>query len=504
MQPGMDAGYRRATLFVVLLAMMFRLALGGFTGLGIDESYMVAASHRFAASYFDHPLASWWLELASRAVFRSMAPIVVRLPFILLSGVSSFLLFALTRRLYGVKAGFWAVAGYTISPVFSLAFGTWVLPDGPLDAALLGAAYAMVRALGLGENEGEARERWWLLAGFSAGLALLSKYNGALTLAGAGIFLLSEPVSRRELRRFWPWAAVLLALVMFTPVLWWNAVHGWQSFGYQGGRATGLRLHPLAPLTIWGGEALFVLPWVWAPMMLLLIDALRRGPADRRGWLLAMLGIPPILLFSVIGIWSSTRILYHWATPGYLMLFPMLGDWAAQLHGRAACAMRAAAAASAALLAAAAVLMIALLGFSALPWINQRFPPGKSPLLQAINWTSIRRELAARGELDNPHFAIAALRWYDAGKIGYAVQGKIPVTVFGPEPHQFGISAPPASLIGDNVLILAMPGNISAIAAKYRPYFKAILPAPALTVNRGKGPLLVIPVLLGEDLQHAP
>ena len=113
-------------------------------------------------------------------------------------------------------------------------------------------------------------------------------------------------------------------------------------------------------------------------------------------------------------------------------------------------------------------------------------------------------QLADRGVLENPKIALATLRWYDAGKIGYALRGKIPVTVFGPEPHQFGISTPPSSLIGDDVLIMAMPGDISAIADKYRPYFKTIQPEPALTVTQRGATLLVIPMLLGKDLLRAP
>src|SRR5271154_7008880 len=172
-----------ATVWVVLLATALRLVFAGFTGLGIDESYMVASSDHFAFSYFDHPLASWWLELGSRAVFHSMAPIVVRLPFILLSAVSSWLIYRITARLYTPGAAFWAVVAYNISPVFSLAFGSWVLPDGPLDAALLAALYAMLRALGIAAAPTPPRPRWWLAAGFFAGLAMLSKYNAALVLA---------------------------------------------------------------------------------------------------------------------------------------------------------------------------------------------------------------------------------------------------------------------------------------------------------------------------------
>jgi hypothetical protein len=99
---------------------------------------------------------------------------------------------------------------------------------------------------------------------------------------------------------------------------------------------------------------------------------------------------------------------------------------------------------------------------------------------------------------------VAALRWYDAGKIGYALGGALPVIVLGPEPHQFGISEPPASLIGHDILLLAMPGDVSAITAAYAPYFKSLRPAPALTVVHHGDVLLVIPVLLGTDLLRAP
>jgi len=486
---------KNPAFWVVLAALAVRLAFAGATGLGIDESYMVASSREFAASYFDHPLAAWWLELASRGLFGGESPIVVRLPFVALSAVSSWLIYALTTRLYGRDAAFWAVLAYSISPVFSLAFGCWVLPDGPLDAALLAASYALTRALGIG-GTAQPEPGWWAAAGLFAGLALLSKYSAALVLAGAILFILTDPASRPVLRRWWPWAAGLLAVVMFTPVIAWNATHGWQSFGYQSGRAAGLRLHLLAPFTIWGGEALFMLPWLWLPMVFLLAAALRRGPADRSSWLLAMLAVVPVMLFAVVGIWSSTRILYHWATPGYLLLFPLLGDWASR---RSTWLRDGLALFSAMLLTSAAGLIAAETSLAFLPDLDLMFPPGKSPLLQIIDWDSIRPQIMAR-HVD----AVAALRWYDAGKIGYALQGNLPVTVFGPEPHEFGISGPPSRFIGRDILLIAMPGDVSAITAQYRPYFKSLSPAPSLTVTFHGAVLLVIPVLLGQDLLQAP
>jgi 4-amino-4-deoxy-L-arabinose transferase-like glycosyltransferase len=484
----------KAAFWVIGVAVVFRLVLAGFTGLGIDESYMVASAQHFAPSYFDHPLASWWLELAARAVTGSAAPLVVRFPFVALSAVSSFLLWAITKRLYGERAAFWAVVAYSLSPVFSLAAGCWVLPDGPLDAALLAFLYALIRALGLPESRPEPR--WWGWVGVFAGLALLSKYNAALVFAGAAMGVLLDPASRRELKRFGPWGAVVLAALLFTPVLYWNATHGWASFHYQGGRATGLRLRPLMPLTILGGEALFLLPWLWLPLVWLLLRGFWRGPAQRAGWLLSWAAIVPVLLFATIGLWSSTRILYHWAAPGYLMLFPVLGDWAARFTPWLRDAV---ARVTALLLASAVVFLVAEVSMGLIPHLDRVFAPGKSPLLQVVDWDSVAAEIPPGTQ------AVAAQRWFDAGKIGYALRDMpVAVTVFGTEPHEFGIATPPAALLGKNILILAMPGNVTDTYDQFAPDFRSLKAGPALTVTHHGAVLLVIPTFIGMDMLKAP
>ena len=485
-----------ATLLVMLTALGFRLLLAGGSGLGIDESYMVAATRHFAASYFDHPLASWWLELASRSLFGSAAPIVVRLPFVLLSGVSSWLLYLITRQLFGQKAGFWAVVAYSIAPVFSLAFGSWVLPDGPLNTALLAFLYALIRALGLPKQK--PAPYWWLVAGLFAGLAMLSKYSAALVLVGSALGVLLDPVSRRELRRPWPWAGALLALALFSPVVFWNAQHHWASFNYQGGRATGLRLRPLMPLSVWGGEALYVLPWLWVPMVWVLLKAFRAGATSRASWLLAWAAIIPVLLFAVVGLWSRTHILFHWAAPGYLMLFPLLGDWATRRSSRL---IGGVAAISGGLLAFAALLIVALVQFGLPPVMANAFKPGKSPMLQAVDWVSVGKTLPPGID------AVAAQRWFDAGKIGYALLRDgidLPVTVFGREPHQFAFTTPPESLLGKTILIIAMPGSTTATWNRFASDFASLTPGPVLPVLDHGRILLLIPTFIGTDLQRVP
>jgi hypothetical protein len=144
------------------------------------------------------------------------------------------------------------------------------------------------------------------------------------------------------------------------------------------------------------------------------------------------------------------------------------------------------------------MVMAAEIQFGLIPRLDAAFAPGKSPLLQAVDWDSIAAEIPPQAQ------AVAALRWFDAGKIGYALRSRMPVTVFGPAPHEFGISASPRGLLGKNILLVAMPGDVTAIAQEYAPYFKTFAPGPALTVRHHGHVLLVIPTFLGTDLLAAP
>ena len=220
-------------LLLILASTALRLAFGAALGLGVDESYMVASGRVLSLGYYDHPPAAWWLSWSAAHLFASEAPIVVRLPFIALFALSTWLMYRLGAAIADARAGLWAAVLLNLSPVFGVTTGTWVLPDGPLDCALLGAALCLVRALERGALA------WWLGAGFCAGLALLSKYSAALTMAGGVLYLLSSREHRHWLATPKPWLALLVALLMFAPVLAWNAAHGWASFAFQAGRATG-------------------------------------------------------------------------------------------------------------------------------------------------------------------------------------------------------------------------------------------------------------------------
>ena len=150
-----------ALWLLILGTGLLRIAFGAALGLGVDESYMVTAGRVLSLGYYDHPPASWWLAWGAAHLTGVEAPIVVRLPFVILFAVSTWLMYRLGVAIADRRAGLWAAVLLNLSPVFGVTTGTWVLPDGPLDCALLGAALCLVRALDRGAL------RWWTAAGKS-------------------------------------------------------------------------------------------------------------------------------------------------------------------------------------------------------------------------------------------------------------------------------------------------------------------------------------------------
>jgi hypothetical protein len=461
----------QAVAALIAAATAIRILFACAIGLGVDESYMVAAGRHVRLSYFDHPPLAWWLSAAAAHLAGSEAAIIVRLPFIALFALTTWLIYRLTATLFGAWAGVWAAVTLTLSPVFGVTTGSWVLPDGPLDCALVAAALCLVRGLCDGGL------RWWLAVGAAAGLALLSKYSAALTIAGALVYLTTQPQHRAWLRRPHPYAAGLLALAIFAPVVAWNAAHGWASFGFQAGRAEAAALHPLAPLAVLAGEALFVLPWIWIPMAVALVCALRRGPREWRGWLLACLGVPPIAVFSVVALWSH-HVLFHWAAPGYLMLFPLLGEamttWRPKLRRGG--------------VTVTSALMLAVL---ALVFVQFRWPllqlgrfvrDGQDPMVQAIDWSPLLPALDARGLLDRPNLVLAATDWQDAGKLDVGFDGSVPVTVLSRDPRQYGIVANFAGHAGQDLLIVSSKPTDAAALAFQGARFASLTELPPLTI----------------------
>src|ERR1700726_796363 len=146
--------------------------------------------------------------------------------------VTQLLLADIVRRLtHDVRAVVLAV----LMPEAALYYGLLMTKVSP-DVALIPFALAMVWALIRLHQSGSPR--WWLAAGLFAGLSLLSKFTAVMLLPAVAAFMLVPKWRARWLFSPYPWLAALIALILFLPVLIWNAEHDWASFRFQLVRAT--------------------------------------------------------------------------------------------------------------------------------------------------------------------------------------------------------------------------------------------------------------------------
>lgn len=457
----------RRLMLLIAVTFVLRVILASSLGLGIDEAYTVATSRVPALGTYDHPPLAWWLARGAGGLFGSEAPLAVRLPFMLLAAVSTWLIYDAGRYLFSPRAGLFAAVAYTLTPVLAWTSGSMVLPDGPLIAAMLAALCCLARVF---FGEPEKAWKWWLLAGIATGLACLSKLHGVFVLAGTGLFILTSPQHRRWMLSPWPYLSALVALAVLSPFLIWNAEHHWISFAFQAGRAKASRFDLAGPFVALAGQSLFLLPWVWAALMISLGRALWRGPKQARDWLLFCLAIGPIGVFTLVAL-TGTKTLFHWAAPGYLFACVLLGrdldrDLAAGLratrwwlYGSAASLL---------------VLFGGVVAIARLPWPDYVLPGGRAapyPLIETQSWGEVRKALAARKLLARPNTFVAGLKWHETGRLDIALAGAMPVRCLSDDARGYGVLFDNAEMRGRDALIVTAPlraEDLQRLAARFK------------------------------------
>jgi hypothetical protein len=332
-QPG-SPGPDRILIAILALVTLWRLWIASSTGLGDAEAYYWTWSRELAPGYLDHgPLVALLIRAGTSLL--GDTPLGVRLPFVLLSALTLWLLADTGARLAvgERRAGLVAAVALLAMPAYLIAGGA-ANPDGPL--ALLCVLELRVLLVIVGEPGADAsagrgsRSRLAPLAGIAlagliAGLAVDAKLLGLLLLPlpiGAALLVAPATFAARLGRAL---AALAAATLGALPVLLWNHAHGWASLAYHLGsrhtRPIGFSLENLAKLV--GGQLAYVSPLVLAALASALLWLLRRRAEQRAALLLAaalLLLVPGYLLILVVPGAEP-----HWPMAGYLPLALALG-----------------------------------------------------------------------------------------------------------------------------------------------------------------------------------
>ncbi len=290
-----------------------------------EEAYYWNYSIRPDFGYLDHPPMVAWLIALAEALFGHGEASIRIVSLVCGLGVVGFV-YRLAGRLVDRPAALTAAALAAAIPYSFFAAGLMTTPDAPLAVAWAASLYFLHRAL-IGDER-----RAWYGVGASLGLGLLSKYTIAMLGPAALAFCILDRRARTWLLRPAPYVAVLIALALFAPVVYWNYTNAWASFRFQAGGRFGDTAFSLPDLL---KNAVFVatpLPIAVLPLLFVGQWTARPGqfpePAHthaRNRLFVSCFIFVPLAVFA----WSALRHVprLNWTGPIWLASLPLLG-WA--------------------------------------------------------------------------------------------------------------------------------------------------------------------------------
>mgnify|MGYP006281463963 CR=1 FL=1 len=309
-------GSDRGFWIVCFLALLWKSWAAASLGLIFDECYYWVWSLHPQACYFDHPPLVAWVIAGGRALLRHTEA-AVRLGAILSGLLLALAGRALATELFGRSAGNRAGILLTLAPVFA-GNSFLMTPD-----TLLAPAWAFALLFAWRGLQGSSA--WWIASGAAAGIGLLSKYTMVLFFAGLGLLWVVSPGKRG--RMFWGGlVAAVTALIFFSPVLWWNATHGWSSFAHQIHHGFRNEQRVLIHLDFLADYALFLVVLVSPVLGLLCFRSAATRLADERFRFLGAFFWTVILFFGYAA--AKAHVEANWPMMAFVSALVMVsGDW---------------------------------------------------------------------------------------------------------------------------------------------------------------------------------
>jgi 4-amino-4-deoxy-L-arabinose transferase-like glycosyltransferase len=306
-------------IFVMLIVRWLYIA-SGTIDLEKDEAYQWLWSKHLALSYYSKPPGIALIQFVSTSLWGD-TQFGVRFFPPLFAAILSVMVLRFFAREVSARAGFWLLLIVTATPL--LGIGTILMTiDPPL---VLCWTWALVAGWRAAQPDGQTRH--WLMVGLAMGLGFLCKYTGVCQIVCWAIFFALWPAARAHLRRPGPWLALLIFLVCTTPVIIWNAQHGWISAHHVAGNA-GLdkRWQPTLRY-FWeflALEALLLNPVFFVAMLWAMLAFWKQPRHKMSGlWLYFFCMGAPLFL----GYWLysfHSRILPNWIAPAILPMFCLM------------------------------------------------------------------------------------------------------------------------------------------------------------------------------------
>ena len=315
-------------LFIFLLALsLFRINYiqNGPLDLSPDEAHYWEWSRRLDWSYYSKgPMIAYLIYLGT-AIFGDNV-YGIRIMAVIFSAFSSIVMYILGKRLYDEQVGLFSAFLIQMIPLFS-AYGIIFTIDSPFIFFWVISLYFFWRAISIQRsgirNEDLKASRlsphtsflYWILLGLSIGSGLLTKYTMAFFYPCAFLFLLLSKEKRYHLLTKGPYIAFIISLLVFSPVIIWNAGYDWVTLRHTAGQAhiaKGIQLSLKSFLEFLGSQFGVITPLLFV----LIAVSVWRLRNQKEGAFLFWFAVPVMAFFLLKSLQGKVQA--NWALPCYV------------------------------------------------------------------------------------------------------------------------------------------------------------------------------------------
>ncbi len=353
--------YEIAVIALSVLALFVHIHLASTLNLGNDEAHYYVWSLKPLFGYLDDaPFVAYIIYFFTHVFGKN--ELTVRLGAIIFSFLDGIAIYYLSLLLFKDKrASFFAFLFFICSPIFGMILSVMILPDSSL--LFFYIVFLIFLYLAINKNNNILL---WILTGIFLGLAFISKYTAALIPPSVLLYFLISKKNRNLLTAVYPYLSLLIAIIIFSPVIYWNAVHNFISFKFQLSHGFSVPKPGIIMFVQgWIGQFLVITPFIYIFIVYSFTysfryfkfwiknnhsysrnyslerqGGLKNNTGSGRGFdigngfkasekasegsLFSLVMSAPMLLFFIINGYSHT-ILLHWPDIGYITAFPLAG-----------------------------------------------------------------------------------------------------------------------------------------------------------------------------------
>jgi 4-amino-4-deoxy-L-arabinose transferase-like glycosyltransferase len=309
-----------ATLGLLRTVYLWRLPLE----LSADEAYYWDWSRQLAWGYYSKPPLIAWIIAAATAIGGDNE-FAIRFPAVLLTTIGLIPVSALGTQLFDRRVGFFSVVVVAATPGMTAASILMTI-DAPFLCAWAFSLWCVWNLL----SSTRPDLRWVLPCIVATGCGLLAKQTMFALFPLTALWLLMSRHERWKLGQpaVWLWWGGSLACL--TPVVWWNAEHGWITLQHTSEHFQQHEVrwsqHLRWFIEFWASQFGILSPLSCGVMIVLTVTYLPRMLRfDRRVTYLLGLGVVP--MSGVTGLSLLQRVQPNWPVAFVLPSFLLLAAW---------------------------------------------------------------------------------------------------------------------------------------------------------------------------------